>query len=340
MRKLHIVGFYGEYGGASSELRMQIELWLKAFPEIELHIIPTMFGYKNEPLYEDALSKGITIHEVLNFESIEKEDAVINFCSAEFLDSLPRIKEKTDRIMWANCMTFLFPKEKAQCQHNYIKHFLYQRPQVLEDHKKILQEIGCNGQFHLFAPYFEQDGWEFSINDSEFSNLGRISRQDSDKFSRNTLHIWEYIVSPKLKKGRILGFDQRSQAKIGKPMEWVQTFTDQRQLPVKEFYKQTDILVQSTDTTENWPRIGFEAMYSGVPLVVDNKGGWKYMIEHGVTGFLCNNERDFIYYGSRLCYDFELRNKIAIAARIRAEELGGYEISKQTWSEVFEKVFN
>ncbi|MEG1507900.1 MAG: hypothetical protein RR373_04635 [Akkermansia sp.] len=40
------------------------------------------------------------------------------------------------------------------------------------------------------------------------------------------------------------------------------------------------IILQLTDTTKNWPRIGFEAMANGSVLIVDKRGGWEQMIIH------------------------------------------------------------
>jgi glycosyltransferase involved in cell wall biosynthesis len=217
---------------------------------------------------------------------------------------------------------------------------LYQRPQVRDDHEKQLRHLGANGEFIHFVPYFDSSTIEFSVNYGEKMNLGRISRHDADKFSRDTLHIYEYIVSPKFKQGRFLGWDNKLIDKIGKPYDWIKVYKNQHELSVKDFYNLTDIIVQPTDTTENWPRIGFEAMYSGKPLVVDNKGGWQYMIDHGVNGFLCNSPRDFIYWGSRLCYEPQLRDKIAKNALEKAKQLSSFEVSRDSWASVFEKAFN
>ncbi|MEG1937685.1 MAG: hypothetical protein RR138_01215 [Akkermansia sp.] len=40
-----------------------------------------------------------------------------------------------------------------------------------------------------------------------------------------------------------------------------------------EMLERCHIILQPTDTTENWPRIGFEAMASGSVLIVDKRGG-------------------------------------------------------------------
>ncbi len=340
MKNLFIVGHPSEYGGAGSELYCQIKLWKKAFPDIQLWIIPTMQNVFNEPLYREMLNLGIEYCDVRDYSVIESEDAVINFCSSQFLDDLEEINKFTKRVMWVNCMTYVFANEKKKAKENLISHYLYQRDGVLKDHQRIIEKVGGVAKFIRFNPYFDSEKLAFSVKDSEKTNIGRISRADADKFAKSTLHIYEYIVSPKVKHGHFLGFSSKSQEKIGKPHSWITTYANQHALSVKDFYNTVDFIVQPTDTTENLPRIGFEAMYSGKPLVVDNRGGWQTMIEHGVSGFLCDTPRDFIYWGSRLSYEPELREQIAHKAKERAEEVSSFEVSKESWAKVFEDVFN
>lgn len=282
---------------------------------------------------------GVSITRTLNFDDVTKDDAVINFCSGEFLDNLDKITERTKRVAWANCMTWLFDKERMAAAENKISVFLYQRDQVRIKHKAELEKLGCTSEFITFAPYFDSSLIDFKVTDDEFTNIGRISRQDSDKFSKNIVHIYEYIVSPRMKRGFFLGFDERSEKKTGPLPAWISGFVDQNSLPVKDFYDTVNFIVQPTDTTENLPRIGFEAMYSGKPLVVDNRGGWKTMIEHGVSGFLCNHERDFIYWGSRLAYEPELREAVALSALDRAKNMSSLGVSRQSWQNVFDKLY-
>jgi len=319
-RKLFIVGHPGFYGGASSELYHQIKLWKSSFPEIDLRIIPTGGNPRNEPLYEEMISMGISYEVPKTYNNITSEDAVINFCSSEFLDDLPKIAEMTKRVAWVNCMTWPFDKEKDLCSKGYISHYLYQRQGAMDSIVHRLKLRGMVGETRLFKPYFDASLLEYSVKNQDKTVIGRISRQDADKFAANTLHIYEYIVSPKEKQGIFLGFDYRSESKIGKPYPWIKTYENQHHLSVKDFYNSIDFIVQPMDTTENWPRIGLEAMYSGKPLVVDRRGGWETMIEHGVSGFLCDHDRDFIYYGSRLAYDDDLRHTIAENARLHALE--------------------
>src|SRR5688572_21249339 len=133
MRKLFIVGHNGLYGGAATELDSQMTLWVESFPDIELNIIPTMEGFQNEPLYKKNIENGVKYHGCRDYSMVSNEDAVINFCSSEFLNDLYMINLQTKRVMWVNCMTFLFQKEKEQAVKGLISHFLYQRDGVLKD---------------------------------------------------------------------------------------------------------------------------------------------------------------------------------------------------------------
>ncbi|MEM7394387.1 MAG: glycosyltransferase, partial [Verrucomicrobiota bacterium] len=159
-------------------------------------------------------------------------------------------------------------------------------------------------------------------------------------YAANTLIIYEYFVSPQLKRGLFLGFDSRSESKIGRPYDWIRTALDHNHVSQQEFYRHCEIVLQPMDTTENWPRIGFESMSSGSVLIVDNRGGWQQMVKHGETGWLCDHERDFIYYASRMAYEPNLRRDMAEAAREYCRQLSSLEESKESWREVLETLNN
>ena len=124
----------------------------------------------------------------------------------------------------------------------------------------------------------------------------------------------------------------------GKPPDWVETFHDQKALSQQEFYRRCHIVLQPTDTTENWPRIGFEAMASGSVLIVDKRGGWEQMIEHGRTGWLCESPGDFIAYASKMAWEPHYREDMAAATRERGLALGGLGASLESWRQVFDVI--
>ena len=338
-RTLYVYGFPSLYGGAGTELNDQIAFWRSM--GMRVHIIPTNSGYKHEPLYPEMLASGVVVHEHNGFSSIDRDAPVFGFCNSEFLENIDAIREYSTNTVFANCMTWLFEMEKKRMAEGKIRTFLYQNDDVRVAQSAVLKALNPTAEvnFLTFVPYFDALRFPFvEQRTSEFFGCGRISRQDADKFARNTLHIYEYFVAPKFKRGLFLGFDQRSEQKIGKPYAWIRTAADQNECSQQDFYRHCEIVLQPSDTTENWPRVGLEAMASGSILIVDNRGGWRRQIEHGVTGWLCDHERDFIYYASKMAYEPHLRAEMACRARDRVEPLAGAAASQQSWTEVFKVI--
>ena len=337
-KRLFVHGFPGLYGGASTELHHQIIAWRHM--GMEVHLIPTWPAF-NEPLLPEMQERGVIVHDANDFGAVEAGDPILGFCNAEFLQALPEIRLRTRRTVFLNCMTWLFDKEREAMSRGLIAMFLYQNEAVRIKHMPELRALNDDPEirFTSFKPYFDTGRFPYVRERSaETFGCGRISRQDADKFAANTLHIYEYFVSPKWKQGLFLGFDHRSEGKIGKPYDWIRTARDQNEVSQQDFYAHCEIVLQPTDTTENWPRIAFEAMSSGSVLIVDNRGGWQQIVEHGKTGWLCNHERDFIYYASKMAYEPDLRDEMAAAAREHGLRLGGLEASVESWKEVFEEM--
>lgn len=337
LKKIFIYGFPGLYGGARTELHHQILLWTEM--GMKIHIIPSHEGYKNEALYLDMLKLGVKIHSVDDLSSVSKGDPVLGYCNEKFLDILPKVKAKTGRTIFCSCMTWLSGKEKQRMSEGTISMFLYQNEDVRLKNMTILKSLNYDPkiEFVTFKPYFNMINFPFvSERSSDFFGCGRISRQDADKYAKNTLHIYEQFVAPQFKKALFLGFDQRSQRKIGTPFNWIVTAKDQSVISQQDFYHHCRVVIQPMDTVENWPRIGFEAMSSGSVLVVDNRGGWKHLIEHGKTGWLCNNEKEFIFYASKMAYEPGLRDEIAHNARESIEPIGSKKTSTESWQKVFD----
>jgi Glycosyl transferases group 1 len=338
-QKVFVHGFPGLYGGAGTELHHQIPIWQKL--GLDVNLIPSMPGFRQDPLFPEMVQRGITIHEMNHFGAIEKNAPVIGFCSRPFLSSLDVIRRYSQNTVFVNCMTWLFPEEKRRQAEGKIKTFLYQNEDVRRIHAPFLRGLNRNAgsKFLTFVPFFDAARFPFiGHRNGDFFGCGRISRQDQDKYSRQTLGIYESFISPVPKVGLFVGFDVRSQKKVGLPPPWIITARDQRAISQQVFYRHAEVVLQPTDTTENWPRVGLEAMSSGSVLIVDNRGGWRRMIQHGRTGFLCNSAKDFIYYASKMAYEPGARLRIAEQAHARGKQLASEDASKESWKQVFEQI--
>lgn len=341
MKKLPwvVVGFPALYGGAGAELYHQIAVWERL--GIELHFIPTQRDVRRASLFGKMTRRGHIIHDPFDWSAIPEGAPVISFCNEAFLAALPEIRQRTRRTVFVNCMTWLFGKEKAAMSRGEIAMFLYQNEEVRRCMEPRLRALHASPaiRFLTFKPYFDASAFPFVAERSaDWLGLGHISRQDADKFSRETWHIYEHVASPVPKRGVFLGFDARSEAKTGPKPDWVETFADQRSLTQQDFYKRCHLVLQPTDTVENWPRVGFEAMASGSVLIVDRRGGWVRMVEHGRTGWLCESAADFIAFASKMAWEPHYREDMAAAARERGLALGGLDASMESWAAVVKAV--
>jgi glycosyltransferase involved in cell wall biosynthesis len=97
-----------------------------------------------------------------------------------------------------------------------------------------------------------------------------------------------------------------------------------------EAYANMDVFTfpSRTDTFGN---VVLEAFASGVPAVVTDAGGPKFIVREGVSGFVAASDREFTERTASLLRDGALRARMGQAARHQA--LG------ESWDAVFEKVY-
>jgi glycosyltransferase involved in cell wall biosynthesis len=95
-------------------------------------------------------------------------------------------------------------------------------------------------------------------------------------------------------------------------------FLNREQL--KTSFRSAAFLVLPT-LEDNCPMVVLEAMAAGVPVVASNVGGVPDLIEHEVSGLLCNPERPETFRTTiaRFLDDRELALRIAIKAKARAQ---------------------
>lgn len=334
LERICVVGHPSHVGGADTELDHQMRCWQQM--GIEVHVCHT--GPLDDHLRSLGLAeRGVIYHDACDWKSLEGLDC-ISFCNGEFLAKLPLIRKYARSISWVNCMTWNFDRELEMHERGYIDLHLYQTPHALERVGKRLKERGKFTGLQ-FQPYFETA--EFTFFDSRPQDkfrFGRISRADADKFNGRQLWIYETMTAPTLKEGLVVGWNDRIATKIGKqPDEYIRALPE-RAISQQEFYKTCEAIIMTTDTFENLPRVGFEAMSSGSILVVDNRGGWQLQVEDGVSGWLCNDDREFVYKASRCAFEQSERHEMRIAARERLEEQWGFEASAKSWESVFSEM--
>jgi len=100
--------------------------------------------------------------------------------------------------------------------------------------------------------------------------------------------------------------------------------------PLADAYANMDLFVfpSRTDTFGN---VVLEAFASGVPAVVTDAGGPKFIVRHGISGLVAASDDEFIGHTAELLRNAPRRLQMATAARAQA--------GQESWDAVFEKVY-
>jgi glycosyltransferase involved in cell wall biosynthesis len=123
----------------------------------------------------------------------------------------------------------------------------------------------------------------------------------------------------------------------GSEREWLRTHMTSAEFPgilhgaaLAEVYANMDVFCfpSRTDTFGN---VVLEAFASGVPAVVTDAGGPKFIVQDGVSGFVARTDSEMVDRIAELLRDAPLRELMGTAARRHA--LG------ESWDRVFEEVY-
>lgn len=272
--ELCVIGHPSFVGGADTELADQISCWLAM--GIRVHICPT------SPLDLSQCSMqlkeaGCIYHEHSDWESLDGLHC-ISFCNGEFLRNLPFIRKFARSTTFVNCMTWNFDEEIAAQEHNLIDFHLYQTEHGYQRVSLKLRRFESYKPL-FFTPFFDCTRFPLVTNrDTDKFRFGRISRDDADKFGTRQLWIYETMTAPVPKEGLILGWSTSVEAKFKRTPDPFIHSLPAGSLSQRAFYTQCEAVIMTTDTFENLPRVGFEAMSSGSVLVVDNRGGWRNQV--------------------------------------------------------------
>lgn len=96
-------------------------------------------------------------------------------------------------------------------------------------------------------------------------------------------------------------------------------------------YANMDVFVFPSET-ETFGNVTLEANASGVPAIVSDKGGSKFLIDQGKNGFVAKDADEFAHFAIKLIEDRSMLERMKTAARKRA--------SGRSWDAVFETVYS
>lgn len=337
MRAIFVIGYPDKIGGAHTELAATVRLW-----RMMGHPVTLLAPWKPDLVWQEKLGDigctTVRLPRKLTKISGLAGSTVVGFCSLDFLKQAVGLRELGCRLIWAGCMTeLLSPETNAYkalggCFDRHIFQSKYQRRVLasqLERYGYDDEKHGCTIRGVFFAD--EYSFRPYGHNGQPFS-IGRISRAALDKYP---LDLWaRYRQIQTLHELHVLGWSQNIAKRLGPPPAHATCHTA-GSMSTRTFLSGIHAVVQPGGTAkENWPRIGLEAMASGVPLVVDKSGGWPEMVEHLKTGCLCNNPAEFAHYTDWLADDESARLAMIHQARESLGTLADVEVAAEAWANV------
>ncbi|MFN0248641.1 MAG: hypothetical protein ACKV2T_17255 [Kofleriaceae bacterium] len=329
-----IAGFPSRYGGADTELDHQIDL-LRRF-DVDVHLVP--MTSTDDAMMESVVARGCHVHPYRN--DVFAGRTVLSWCNGTFLDRLPRIMHagRPARVVWFNCMTWLFDRERDAHARGWIDVFgfvsRYQRDLLMPE----LTRIGPVRTFD-YRPFFNLDRVESEYRPWGGSyQVGRISRDDPAKFAPDTWHIFDAIRVPRelAKRVVVVGLGADATTRIGPPPPALDVeIWPPDTLPADCFFAEVDTLVHKTGgSRESYCRAVIEAYAHAVVPVVEADYAFPELIMHGETGFMARTSGEMIDYASMLAHEPALHRRIARQGREHLANLSRPERCWAGWNQI------
>lgn len=278
--KIHVVGFPAKVGGASTELWHTLRLWRAGGAEVTL--TPTWHAPEPWRTLVDGIGCRVDVTTIRGFRP-EAGVPVVSFCNAQFWPVLKQLTRRGENpTVWVPCMNWLSDVEcrrygqgitpdRIVCQSRHQMGVL--RPELARwDLADRMVQIRGAFDPSLYAPRKPPA----APGQATPFVVGRISRPDAAKFQPDLWAVLEAVRSrlDRPVRARVLGWKPLLARKLGEPPDWVECL-EPGAVDAAEFLQSLDCLYQSGRADENWPRVGLEAMASGVPIVADNRAGWR-----------------------------------------------------------------
>jgi glycosyltransferase involved in cell wall biosynthesis len=348
MAKVFLLGYPGVMGGANTEAFHNVKLWRESGHDVSL--IPTWGG---DEVFEQKLNEvgAETIHVPAAQLAYVKDlpgAIVVSMCNSRLYPVWPKLRDMGCQVAWVNCMTFVASdEERAWTKHGFPAAFVFQsqfqRDELEARYGKIMPEYGPRYEptmGHHIPGYIDTTEFPFrptSHERGERFTIGRLARPDEDKWHKE---MWRICQSVPYRGVHVkcMGINEATKAKLGEPPQ-SDHFTTELLAPQsvspQEFLADCDVLLGlNGGARENWPRVGLEAMSAGVPVVAQNRWGWKEMIEHGATGFLADNNEELVYRLAEMAYHEDRRLRVARAAAKDLSEFQDLNIAA-AWNSLF-----
>jgi len=335
-----VLGFPLAVGGANSECGHTVLLWRRA--GIKVTIIPTWHLDDDAPWTRRLLDAGCRIIET-NADNLHAVPGlaggiVSGWCNYHVCDAWDELQRLGCKVVWSPCMTTqpferrTFRRKQPAALHLESE---YQRSQLGAWYAE--RGLPADRQF-LIRGAFELADFPYAPkpHDGKAFYIGRLARPDRLKWNRSMFATVASVRERKIEAEMLLmGWNHEVEAKCGVAPPWAKCFAP-GSMTSQDFLANCHVLLcMNGGNAENWPRIGLEAMASGVPIVAEKQWGWPEMLEHRVTGLLYDTPSEAANFHAELANDETYRLELAENARQAVQRLTSPDRIIRQWMELF-----
>ncbi|HEX4783443.1 MAG TPA: glycosyltransferase [Candidatus Sulfotelmatobacter sp.] len=161
--------------------------------------------------------------------------------------------------------------------------------------------------------------------------IGYVGRLTPEKNVRVLARLEQALLDRGLRKFHFVIVGEGAEA------QWLRSHMRQAQFTgvltgdnLSRTFANFDVLAFPSET-DTFGLVVLEALASGVPAVVTDRGGPQYTVRHGSSGYVARNFEEFVSYTARLISEPDLLSAMRIAARAQAETT--------SWDRIFEGMY-
>jgi len=264
---------------------------------------------------------------------------VVMMCSPNGIRAWPRLRDRGCKLIWSPCMTRVQHYEREvfddeKCPPTAV-HFQsqYQRQALAYFYLPFIRPIA------IIPGAFERADFPYRprlLRGRTFT-IGKLARPHPDKWPEGLWSLGHRLRARGIDtRMNVMGWNPQLDCKCGPPPAWAAALPP-NVMQAFDFLRPLDAMLgmQGGDV-ENWPRVGLEAMASGVPIVADNSGGWPEML--GEAGSTVGSEGEAVDALERLARDDRYRVGVIERAYERMKQLTDWRVLAAKWQEIFDAI--
>lgn len=313
--RLFIFNWPSHVGGADTKLT---HLLLLLHKEVNITVCPNDECRLSERFWCRFMDRlGIRIR-MLNRLPQRLEGYALSLSNGRFFtDKIAhRAKDRGLKIIWSSEMMWHHPGEEEAVREGIIDHVLYVSP----FQKASLAPGYGNIPFTIVGNYIDPKEFPWRERKNPVFTVGRLSRPAPEKYPEDFPVFYEALNLPDTRY-RVMAWSDE----LARKYRW-HRWTDSwdllgaNEVPQLDFLASLDLFVYPLGHRfrESWGRSVVEAMLTGCVPLVPIGHHFEHLIEHGVSGFLCNDISEWREHSQRLRLDFVYRSSLSTQAHEHA----------------------